>query len=72
MRQVAEVRAFNRCYTGVLGLLDERQLESPFTLTEMRMLYEICGMAPGLSGRPGSAGSWGSMPAIAAGWSAGW
>jgi DNA-binding MarR family transcriptional regulator/GNAT superfamily N-acetyltransferase len=38
---VSTVRAFNRFYTRQLGLLNEGMLKSPFSLTEVRVLYEL-------------------------------
>jgi DNA-binding MarR family transcriptional regulator/GNAT superfamily N-acetyltransferase len=38
---VAALRRFSRFYTRQLGLLDEGLLDSGFTLTEMRVLYEL-------------------------------
>ncbi|MEV0677536.1 helix-turn-helix domain-containing GNAT family N-acetyltransferase [Actinosynnema sp. NPDC050436] len=38
---VADVRAFNRFYTGVIGLLDGAYLSSPYSLTEVRVLLEL-------------------------------
>lgn len=38
---IAEVRRFNRFYTRHIGLLQEGLLSSPFSLTEVRLMYEI-------------------------------
>ena len=39
--QVAQVRAFNRFYTNVIGVLRDMYLDTPYTLTESRLLFEI-------------------------------
>lgn len=38
---IDKVRDFNRFYTNVIGLLDRHFLDTPYSLTEGRVLYEI-------------------------------
>lgn len=42
---IASVRHFNRFYTKQLGVLNEGLLESPFTLSEARIIYELSNRA---------------------------
>ena len=39
--KVALLRSFNRFYTGIIGLLDEGYLQSEFSLTEVRIMFEL-------------------------------
>jgi DNA-binding MarR family transcriptional regulator/ribosomal protein S18 acetylase RimI-like enzyme len=39
--RIAAVRAFNRSYTRTIGLLQDGVLDSPYSLTEARVLYEL-------------------------------
>src|SRR5512138_771327 len=41
-KAIDKIRSFNRFYTNIIGLLDQHFLNSPFSLTEGRVLYEIC------------------------------
>src|SRR5579859_5217374 len=38
---VAAVREFNRFYTNVIGLLRGKYLDTPYSLTESRLLFEL-------------------------------
>ena len=39
--RVAAVRAFNRFYTNVIGVLQEGLLKTPYSLTEARVIFEL-------------------------------
>jgi DNA-binding MarR family transcriptional regulator/GNAT superfamily N-acetyltransferase len=45
--RVGRLRAFNRFYTGVLGLLREGLLDTPYSLPESRVLFELGSGGPG-------------------------
>ncbi len=44
--QVERFRSFNRFHTRLVGALDEHLLDSPYTLTEARVLFELGRGAP--------------------------
>ncbi|MEW9527916.1 GNAT family N-acetyltransferase [Microbispora sp. NPDC049125] len=41
MNMVADVRAFNRFYTEMIGVLQAGMLDTPYSLTEARVLFEL-------------------------------
>ncbi|MFD0773782.1 GNAT family N-acetyltransferase [Streptomonospora algeriensis] len=41
LEDVSAIRAFNRFYTHRLGVVKPRMLDSPWSLTEVRILYEL-------------------------------
>ncbi|QFG20621.1 helix-turn-helix domain-containing GNAT family N-acetyltransferase [Actinomadura sp. WMMB 499] len=41
IQDVVAVRAFNRFYTGVIGVLGEGLVRSPYSLTEARVIFEL-------------------------------
>jgi DNA-binding MarR family transcriptional regulator/GNAT superfamily N-acetyltransferase len=44
--RVAAVRAFNRLYTGVIGVLDEGPADAEYSLPEARVLFELVQQDP--------------------------
>jgi DNA-binding MarR family transcriptional regulator/GNAT superfamily N-acetyltransferase len=45
-QEVERFRAFNRFHTSLVGALDEHLLDTPYTLTEARVLFELGRCAP--------------------------
>lgn len=40
-RYITQIRSFNRFYTSIIGLLEKHILESSYSLSEVRILFEI-------------------------------
>ena len=40
-QRIAELRAFNRFYTNLIGVLRQGYLRTPYTLTESRLIFEL-------------------------------
>ncbi|WP_431215832.1 hypothetical protein ACQ86N_14930 [Puia sp. P3] len=40
-KTISRIRAFNRYYTNIIGLLDRHILNSSYSLPEARILYEL-------------------------------
>jgi len=49
--KIARIRSFNRYYTSVIGLLDKQYLNSEFSLTEARVMYELYHRADGMTAK---------------------
>ncbi len=41
LASIRKIRAFNRYYTDLMGLLDKHLLDSAYSLAEARILYEV-------------------------------
>ncbi|MFX1436798.1 MAG: MarR family winged helix-turn-helix transcriptional regulator, partial [Promethearchaeota archaeon] len=39
--RIGKIRSFNRFYTNLLGLLDSTLLKSDYSLTEVRIMFEL-------------------------------
>jgi DNA-binding MarR family transcriptional regulator/ribosomal protein S18 acetylase RimI-like enzyme len=50
---IAEIRRFNRFYTRLIGLLEEKLTSSAFTLTEARVLFELGHRTNKIGANPG-------------------
>ena len=50
MDNIEKIRHFNRFYTQILGLLDQKLLKSDYSLAEARILFEL-GQMPNLAAR---------------------
>ena len=51
MSTTAKIRAFNRYYTTVIGILDKNYLESDYSLTEVRIMYELNAHPEGITAK---------------------
>ncbi|MCW0232527.1 MAG: MarR family winged helix-turn-helix transcriptional regulator [Ferrovibrio sp.] len=60
--RIAAVRRFNRFYTRCIGALDDGLLQSEFSLTEVRVLFELA------HGQPTTAGTLGQRLGLDAGY----
>jgi DNA-binding MarR family transcriptional regulator len=47
---ISKLRAFNRFYTSIIGVANNHILESDYSLTEVRVMYEIY-YTPGITAR---------------------